>query len=326
MSGTTLSAAPACSVSITGGAATMFSGEFANLRADVTGATPLKFQWKVENQGRIIKDYDDSVYVTAAGRSAGRVESPFVPPTSMSPQDFARQNLAFYWQIDPKDPLRTITVTVTTSAGGTCTNSKDFTVQPGSTIDAQPEDFYVEKNHPVPGSGTSSALQQHDQWHAFFDWSTSSYNGKGNLFFTFHRLYLLHFDKWRALFDYPPITVWDPATPLPTGPDIDHVNRGSSFSSLALPSEFIAGPGGTPNPPSSSVRLSNGIPCEVADAPKSGSRFPANQDSLNDFEPNQRLLGCALTSPFHNDVHVAIDGDMRLTERSSTRSNILEMA
>ena len=121
LGGTTLSAASACSVSITGGTATMFSGEFASLRADVTGATPQKFQWKVENQGRIIKDYDDTVY-----RST--LESPVQPPTLMSSPDFIRQNLAFFWQIDPKDPVRTITVTVTASGGGTCTNSKDFTV------------------------------------------------------------------------------------------------------------------------------------------------------------------------------------------------------
>jgi hypothetical protein len=49
------------------------------------------------------------------------------------------------------------------------------------------------------------------------------------------------------------------------------------------------------------------MPCETADA-SSLSWQDRTQDSLNDFEPDKELLGCALTDPYHNYRHGAVGG------------------
>jgi hypothetical protein len=56
--------------------------------------------------------------------------------------------------------------------------------------------------------------------------------------------------------------------------------------------------------------------CEEMDYPSSSSGYPLSQDSLLDFEPDQVLLGCALTDPYHDDRHGEIGGDMQRTSRS----------
>jgi hypothetical protein len=56
--------------------------------------------------------------------------------------------------------------------------------------------------------------------------------------------------------------------------------------------------------------------CEEIDYPKNSSKYPRVQDALNDFEPDQKLLGCALTDPFHDDRHGAVGGDMASTASS----------
>jgi hypothetical protein len=56
--------------------------------------------------------------------------------------------------------------------------------------------------------------------------------------------------------------------------------------------------------------------CEEMDYPKSSSRYPHMQDALQDFEPDQQLLGCVLTDPYHDFRHGAIGGDMGGTASS----------
>ena len=50
--------------------------------------------------------------------------------------------------------------------------------------------------------------------------------------------------------------------------------------------------------------------CEEMDYPSKSSRYPIVQDSLLDFEPDQVLLGCVLTNPYHDDRHGTIGRDM----------------
>jgi hypothetical protein len=68
-----------------------------------------------------------------------------------------------------------------------------------------------------------------------------------------------------------------------------------------------------PIPPTSRFAFLNGhtLPmCEEMDYPQSSSGYPLTQNSLNDFEPDQNLLGCALTNPYHDDRHGEIGGNM----------------
>jgi hypothetical protein len=288
-----------CVVDITGGFPRMYPGQFANLRAVITGESPqpISYVWTVE--GDIIKDYDDNVITGAAPFEVS-------PPTPMSRNDFRNSDISFYWKPE-SDTSRTVTVRVQT-ANGICNESRDFVVAHGNNINTQATDFYVARNHPE-GSSTR-VLQQHQFWHDVNDFSDSSYNGKGDLFFDFHRAYIDHFNKWRQDMGYPLIGKWDPGTPIPRHITIDHLNRNSVYNPAPIPSWFIVQPGGD----GPSNRPANRLLCERADAPT--GTWPQIQDALNDFPPNLKFLGCTLTAPYHNNIHVRVGGDMRFTNTS----------
>jgi hypothetical protein len=220
--------------------------------------------------GDILKDYSET---TNAAWST----------TPMAAADFQNQSIAFYW----KGPLGSRDVTVNVTAGEvTCSDTETLTVERNSTdINKQAEDFYS-SNH------MNRILDEHITWHTTFPFSTM--NQGGALFFDFHREYISRFNSWRAEFGYPAVGIWDPATPLPTGVAIDHAARtGTTNASHAKPVWFtVAG--------SASARPSNGLPCDSS----------AGQMKLADFPANRTLLGCAVESPWHNSVHVAIGGDM----------------
>lgn len=48
--------------------------------------------------------------------------------------------------------------------------------------------------------------------------------------------------------------------------------------------------------------------CEEGDAPDNSSGYPIEQDSLDDFDPDKELLGCALTWPYHDTTHGRVAG------------------
>jgi hypothetical protein len=196
---------------------------------------------------------------------------------------------------------------------------------------------------------TTRVLQQHQQWHNDHRSFDQSYSKKGSIFFDFHRNYIGHFDAWRNLFGYPRIILWDPSTLPEVGVEIDHTNRSTDpYETLALSSWFKYQPGAEgpenrtisfvssflgqnqlppghplansglqiqfydPLPPSHRLAFLNGhtFPmCEEMDYPQGSSGYPLAQNSLNDFEPDQNLLGCALTNPYHDDRHGEIGGD-----------------
>jgi hypothetical protein len=294
-----------CIVEITGGDSRMYPGQSALFKANLSEPQGTEnYTWTVE--GPIIKDYDDNVDNGTLFNVSRNVE----PPALMSPGDFQESSISFYWQPNATDMNRTVSVTVQTSDGKNCEDSKDYTVAMSiDDIDKQAEDFYVEENHPIPGTSTSSVLQEHGDWHLRYRFSNERYNDNGDLFFDFHKLFLAHFDAWRTNFGYPSIVAWNPSTPLPSGIDVDHNNRGASYSPLPLPTWFqdYPGPvnGSTIRP--QDLRLS----CETHDAPT--DPWPAIQDELSDFPSDQELLGCALTHPYHNLRHGAVGGGMSST-------------
>lgn len=290
----------------------MYPGQRAEFTTNIiNGSDNQNYTWIVE--GPIVKDYDDNVYNSTLFSVSQSLED----PTPMSSNDFQKPDIHFYWQLNATNSNRNVTVLVETTNGSACKDSKIFTVQKGNDIDHQAEDFYVEQNHPMPDPfgdpNSTRILSQHAQWHVDYSSSGASYNNQGDLFFDFHKVFVAHFNAWRSDFGYSPIVQWDPNTPIEQGPDIDHVNRelaGIEYYprvNQSLPEYFKKQNlnDGPTDRPVSTFSNSSGIniprPCEVADAPQ--SPWPSVQDAIGDFEPDQELLGCALTAPFHNSVH-----------------------
>ena len=271
----------------------MYPGNYTSLIAVVRGGViPEGYAWAVEPD--IVKDYDDEVF-------DGNLLSGVDPPIQMAPSDFQKPQINFYWKSEA-DIIRTVGLRVLTE-DGICQDIESYTVKRGNTSDTQPEDFYVSSNHLMDNS--TRVLQEHNAWHGRYHFWDESYNDKGDSFFQFHKLYLAHFDGFRNVFGYPPIEAWDPGTPLPTGYSVDHDSRDISYLPEEIPSWFTAQPSGNA---SREREPDPDLPCEKADAP-SLSWQDRTQDSLNDFEPDKELLGCALTDPFHNYRHGAVGGE-----------------
>ena len=165
---------------------------------------------------------------------------------------------------------------------------------------------------------STRVLQEHNAWHERYHFWDESYNDKGDSFLQFHKLYLAHFDGFRNVFGYPPIEAWDPGTPLSSGSSVDHDARNINHTFLRnyhlglLHIHQVMGRREREPDPD--------LTCETADAP-SLSWQDRTQDSLNDFEPDKELLGCAVTHPYHNYRHNAVGGegeggDMSFAERA----------
>jgi hypothetical protein len=298
-----------CKVEIIGGFPTMYPGQRAEFTTNViNGSDNQNYTWIVE--GPIVKDYDDNVYNSTLFSVSQSLED----PTPMSSNDFQKPDIHFYWQLNATNFNRNVTVLVETTNGSVCKDSKIFTVQKGNDIDHQAEDFYVEQNHPMPDPfgdpNSTRILSQHAQWHVNYQSSNASYNNQGDLFFDFHKVFIAHFNAWRSDFGYSPIVQWDPNSRIPQASDIDHASRelaGIEYYpnvNQSLPEYFKKqnlNDGPTDRPVSNISGTNIPRPCEVVDAPQ--SPWPSVQDAIGDFEPDQELLGCALTAPFHNSVH-----------------------
>lgn len=295
---------PNCQVDIKGGSHIMYTGNFTHLNATINGGVfPQRFAWAVEPD--IIKDYDDDVF--HYGSDDPNLYSPLVPVTHMGPSDFQKHDISFYWKPEA-DTNRTVAVRVETK-DGICEDVKTYTVLIGNTSDTQAEDFYVDSKAPDHQSASSTrVLQQHSSWHTGHRIHDNSYDGKGDDFFYFHKLFLDHFNAFRTEFGYPPIVAWDPGTLPQTGSDVDFSPRNESgYSPEKLPSWFELLPFGQDRM-KRPERYSTGLQCEHADAPSFSWPYKT-QRSLNDFEPDKELLGCVLTFPYHTHIHSKVGGD-----------------
>jgi hypothetical protein len=293
---------PNCQVDIRGGSHIMYTGNFTHLNATINGGVfPQKFAWAVEPD--IIKDYDDRVY----DDYPVVVYSPVEPVTHMGPGDFQKRDISFYWKLEA-DTNRTVAVRVETE-DGICEDVKTYTVLIGNTSDTQAEDFYAASKAPDHQIGPESrVLQEHIRWHTGRNPVDGTYNGEGDSFFYFHKLFLDHFNAFRVEFGYPPIVAWDPSTLLQTGSEVDFSPRNESgYSPEKLPSWFQPHPFGQ-DKMERPERPSYGLACEKADAPSISWPYKT-QDSLNDFEPDKELLGCVLTLPYHTSIHIKVGGN-----------------
>ena len=340
-----------CEVEITGGESRMYLGQYAFLEANLSEVQGTEnYTWTVE--GPIIKEYDDNVDNGTLFNVSRNIE----PPTLMSPVDFQQSSISFYWQPNATDMNRTVSVTVQTSDGKICEDSKDFTVAMSmDDIDKQAEDFYVVQNHPIPTENTTNVLQEHQDWHSRYRGPEASYFDQGDLFFDFHNLFIAHFDAWRELFGYPSIIEWNPGSPIPRGVEIDHDSRygyRNERDQQPLPSWFDPRGGEDGIRPIFFIQNETGYPqqippghpleghraiifvstsnpaldndtrqflqqfeghtfpmCEEWDVPNNSSKYPIEQDALNDFDSDKELLGCALTYPYHDTTHGRVAGD-----------------
>jgi hypothetical protein len=284
--------APSCTVTITKDVPSdnpMNVGQQARFSAHFSGSGTPTYQWTVG--GDILKDYQELS------------TAPF-STTPMAPADFQNSVLQFYWGPDPSQiapnnggPVARHVHVKVTAGGQTCEDDKAFNVERNNTQPARDAEFFYTSNH------ANRIQTEHAQWHIDHHFQDTNYDG--NLFFEFHRAFLANFNAWRARFGYPPIgPAYNPATPIPSGVAIDHAARNGQnppdctqfgLPSCATPSEFTA-TGTTPH-------VSNRDPCDPAASPANEPR------RIQDFPANQKLLGCAVTDPWHNVVHVAIGGN-----------------
>jgi hypothetical protein len=309
---------PPCTVTInkvSPADATMNVAQLAQFKAQVFsgGGSPVTFQWSVD--GDILKDYEDRSRTPGA---PDLYRSGF-KPTPMGAADFKSQTIQFYWGPDPTqiDPLaagpvaRHVRVTVTAGTQS-CADDKAFNVERNNTDPRRDAEHWYTSNHPDSVGSPGRVLGEHAGWHN--DWmfwmgppppNAKLYNG--NYFFMFHRMYIATFNSWRIRFGYPPIGAsYDPNTPIPTGVDVDHIRTGCPGPLPAMPCPAGTNPGQL-KPSwftaagSAATRTPNGDPCDT---------LIGGERKLKDFPADQKLLGCAVTDNWHNDVHMAIGGDM----------------
>jgi len=237
------------------------------------------YRWTIE--GDAIRDY-------AEGTAAAWRTMPLLP------SDLDDRTVAFYWRPDetqrhPRNEgpvARRVRVDVAVAGGGTCFDEVVLQVERNETSSTrQAEDWYT-SNH------DRFIQREHALWHDRYPFDAPFYDG--TIFFDFHVQFLDRFNRWRAEFGYPSIGLWDPGTPIPSGADIDHRPRGATFVGRPRPGWATLSGGG--------IRGWNLMPCDVT---RGGQRV------LADFPRDRRLLGCAVTETWHNDVHNLIAGDMQ---------------
>lgn len=271
---------PACSVAISPRDGVVNVGQPMAFRAT---ASPTRgtfaYRWTIE--GDVIRDYSE-------GTAARWRTMPLVPT------DLDDRTVAFYWRPDdsqryPRNEgpvAHRVRVEASDGQGGACSDEVTLQVERNATVATrQAEDWYM-SNH------TRFISREHTLWHDRYPFAAPFYDG--SIFFDFHVQFVDRFNRWRAEFGYPPIGMWDPAMPIPTGIEIDHRPRSTGYAGQPRPGWSTLGGGGQ--------RGWNFMPCDWS---RGGQR------ALNQFDRDRRLLGCAVTEVWHNNVHLVIGGDMQ---------------
>lgn len=294
-----------CSIELLSGQEIMHPGEFLHLKSNFNSNNEVDYTWKID--GPVTKDYDDLTQESTLLGASRNLEE----PTPITPADLKQEDLSFYWNLDPTDAERSISLEIKNNNNSVlCKETKNFIVQMGNDINNQAEDFYVEENHPksLDRYGPTNVLSEHNSWHINNSfWEDPDYT-EGSLFFDFHNLFLAHFDKFREHFGYKKIEQWDPSKRIDTGIDIDHNDRSIfGYRPDSLPSWFKPHPGVDDEllPDRQKINFDDGTPidCEIVEEDRDGI-----QDELEDFDTNQNLLGCILSSSYHDERHGAVGG------------------
>jgi hypothetical protein len=248
-----------------------------NTGVPIPPGTPISYQWTVD--GAILKDYSEST------------KGPWTT-SPIQPADFQQQSIKFYWKPDPSQVFpnnggpvpRKVTLDVRV---GDRVYHDERIVMVGrseTNINAQAEDFFT-LNH------FKWIQTEHEMWHLDHPFDTQ--NAGGRLFLDFHHQLVSRFNSFRAEFGYPQIGIWAPVGEIPQGLDVDHENRVSETVNNPKPSWFTIEGGPAPRP-------SNLLPRDTLPGQRKLEDFPADRD----------LLGVAVESPWHNDTHLMIGGDM----------------
>ena len=198
-------------------------GQKVILTAVPVSITPSTYSWTIA--GPHIKDYEERIGTTLTGGFSWST-------TPLSAGDLSAAAVSFYWkpaanQIHPLNAgasSRNVTLDITVGLT-TCSVSQTFSVERNAVdIDKQAVDFFT-SNHRAVGETNPEkgvVIDYHMEWHTV----------AGTRLLTFlpwHREFIARHDAWLAEFGYPAVVPWYPGTPIPTGPDIDHVTRLGSF-------------------------------------------------------------------------------------------------
>lgn len=274
-------------------------GEYAGFSYTPSTGTATSQEWIVG--GDVLKDYFE------------RTDMGNWTTTDMAASDFGLPTVGFYWKPAPTQiwPAagtavnRPIFCAVSTTAGYVYAITQIPVERNSTSTTRQPVDFYTSNHCPTngcaPNTGNGRALIEHTAWHGTLN-SCCGATYDGAWFFSFHRLYLDNYKKWLKLFGYQPaFASWCPGSGYPSGQDYqvtgsgsDNRNPSSTPGALPVPTWFtLAG--------SAAARPTAGTGCDTG----------AGQLKLKDFA-TKKLLGCAVTAPWHNKVHGAVGGWMSL--------------
>ena len=299
----------ACKVNIVGGASEMYPGQYVKLYANTSNPDIKNYTWIIE--GPILKNYDDKAD-GAVNFSAYRNVDDSIP---LSPEDFQKSSIEFYWKPQAGDVNRTISLIVNSNDGSYCKGIKNFNIEKNTNNpDLQAEDFYFDKVNEFGNRNLSSlALTEHQNWHGKYVSRAQNYSG--SVFFDFHDAYINHLNNFRQEFGYSNITAWNPNTVPPAGVEFAHAAREVNsteegtyypYYNSSLPEYFKIQPNGDGPVNRSITTFTNETgtyvrPCENISQPTGQS--DKIQDSLNDFANNLDLLGCAITTLYHDSIH-----------------------
>lgn len=261
-------------------------GQRTTLTANATGFVPVGFAWTIP--GPHIKDYNDDL----GTQTVPALASPKLwSTTALGPADLSASSLSFYWKPSAAQthPLtgppesRSVSLTVTTSGGGSCTATLNLMIERNlSDPNKQPEDLYT-STHRAPtatNAGFGHVVDEHIYWHQFVGMGP---DGSWRQFLAWHTYFLRRFDEWRTEFGYDRVSAWYPGRPLPTGPAFDHP---------------------------ASLRLiynadNNRIPTWFTIAGGTGVRLGGTEKRLADFSTLNNFSN-SFEGTFHGQVHCSI--------------------
>jgi hypothetical protein len=224
---------------------TLFNvGQKVILTAQAVGVAPSLYTWTVAGPG--LRDYNERIGSTSTSSAVIPWSTTPLPPT------LTGASISFYWKPSPTTQVhpsnggpvnRQVTLVATLSGGGTCTVVRTFSVERNATdATKQAVDFYTSTHRAAgePNAQKGVVIDDHAEWHSVPATQLLP-------FLPWHREFIARFDHWLAEFGYPAVEPWDPGTPIPVGPDIDHAVRQTTYAPAAnrIPTWFTMA-GGAP--------------------------------------------------------------------------------